>query len=141
MEQLRFVEQFERGIYMVLLALLTVLIGLAVLTLAGSMFLNILSPPVLFLTGDELLDILGSFLLVLLALEFFESIKVYLRENVIPYELVVVIAITAIARKLIVLDLDTASDLHLIGLGVVVIALAGAYYLLKRGGIAGRGTT
>jgi uncharacterized membrane protein (DUF373 family) len=138
---LRYVEQFERGIYMVLLALLTVLIGLAVLTLAGAMFLNILSPPVLLLTGDELLEILGSFLLVLLALEFFESIKVYLRENVIPYELVVVIAITAIARKLIVLDLETASDLHLIGLGVVVIALAGAYYLLKRGGIAGRGTT
>ena len=51
------------------------------------------------------------------------------------------IAITAIARKLIVLDLETTSDWHLIGLGVVVIALAGAYYLLKRGGIAGRDTT
>jgi uncharacterized membrane protein (DUF373 family) len=118
-----------------------VLIALAVITLAGAMVLNILSPPVLLLTGNELLELLGAFLLVLLALEFFESIKVYLRENVIPYELVVVIAITAIARKLIVLDLETTSDWHLIGLGVVVIALAGAYYLLKRGGIAGRDTT
>jgi uncharacterized membrane protein (DUF373 family) len=139
MLQMRFVERFERGVYMVLLALLIVLIALAVITLVGEMALSILTPPVIFLTGDELLSLLGAFLLVLIALEFFESIKVYLRENVIPYELVVVIAITAIARKIIVLDLDTAGDLHLIGLGVVVIALAGAFYLLKQGGIAGRG--
>lgn len=139
MVQIKFVEQFERGVYTILLLLLLVLIALAVITLAGEMALSILTPPILFLTGDELLNLLGAFLLVLIALEFFESIKVYLRENVIPYELVVVIAITAIARKIIVLDLDTAGDLHLIGLGVVVIALAGAYYLLKQGGIAGRG--
>lgn len=132
------VEQFERGVYMVLLALLVVLIALAVLALVGAMAANILSSPILLLTGDELLDLLGAFLLVLLALEFFESVKVYLRKNTIPYELVVVIAITAIARKVIVLDLETASDIHLIGLGVVVLALAGAYYLLKRGGIAGQ---
>jgi uncharacterized membrane protein (DUF373 family) len=141
MELMRFAGLFERGVYAILLALLLVLIALAVITLAGAMVLNILSPPVFLLTGNELLELLGAFLLVLLALEFFESIKVYLRENVIPYELVVVIAITAIARKLIVLDLETTSDWHLIGLGVVVIALAGAYYLLKRGGIAGRDTT
>lgn len=139
MRQMRYVELFERGVYTVLLALLLVLIALAVITLVGVMAVSILSPPVLLLTGDELLELLGAFLLVLLALEFFESIKVYLRENVIPYELVVVIAITAISRKLILLDLETASDLHLIGLGVVVIALAGSYYLLKRGGIASHG--
>ena len=113
----------------------------AVLTLVATTAVDLISPPFLLLSGDEILALFGSFLLVLITLEFFESIKVYLRENTIPYELVVVIAITAIARKVIVLDLETASDLHLIGLGVVVIALAGAYYLLKRGGIAGRATT
>jgi len=138
---LQYVERFERSVYTVLLGLLLVLITFAVLTLIVGMVADLLSPPLLLLTGDEILALFGSFLLVLITLEFFESIKVYLRENMIPYELVVVIAITAIARKVIVLDLETASDFHLIGLGVVVIALAGAYYLLKRGGIAGRGTT
>ncbi|MEN6518890.1 MAG: phosphate-starvation-inducible PsiE family protein [Methanospirillum sp.] len=135
------IERFERGVYTVLLLLLFVLITFAVITLVAAMAADILSPPMFFLTGDEILNLFGTFLLVLITLEFFESIKVYLRENTIPYELVVVIAITAIARKVIVLDLESASDLHLIGLGVVVIALAGAYYLLKRGGIAGRDTT
>lgn len=135
------VDRFERGVYTVLLVLLSLMIVFAVLTLIAATAVDLLSPPFFLLTGDEILALFGSFLLVLITLEFFESIKVYLRENTIPYELVVVIAITAIARKVIVLDLETASDLHLIGLGVVVIALAGAYYLLKRGGIAGRATT
>lgn len=138
---LQYVNRFERGVYMVLLVLLLLLIAAAVLTLVAAMVTDFLSPPILLLTGDEILNLFGTFLLVLITLEFFESIKVYLRENTIPYELVVVIAITAIARKVIVLDLESASDLHLIGLGVVVIALAAAYYLLKRGGIAGRETT
>lgn len=138
---LQHVERFERGIYTILLVLLFVIISLAVITLVATIAAFIVTPPVLLLTGEELLELFGAFLLVLLSLEFFESIKIYLRETKIPYELVVVIAITAIARKVIVLDFDTASDLHLIGLGVVVLALAAAYYLLKRGGITGRGAT
>ena len=138
---LQYVDRFERVVYMILLIMLCLLISFAVLTLVATMVADLLSAPALLLTGDEILSAFGGFLLVLLSLEFFESIKVYLRENVIPYELVVVIAITAIARKVIVLDLETASDVHLVGLGVVVISLAGAYYLLKRGGIAGRATT
>ena len=137
---LQFVERFERGVYTILLVLLSVIITLAVITLVASIAAFIVTPPVLLLTGEELLELFGAFLLVLLSLEFFESIKIYLRETKIPYELVVVIAITAIARKVIVLDFESASDLHLIGLGVVVLALAAAYYLLKRGGITGRGT-
>ncbi len=138
---LQHVERFERGVYTILLVLLFVIISLAVITLIAAIAEFIITPPILLLTGDELLELFGAFLLVLLSLEFFESIKIYLRETKIPYELVVVIAITAIARKVIVLDLDTASDLHLIGLGVVVLALAAAYFLLKRGGITDRGTT
>src|SRR5690606_40767513 len=115
MEQSRAIDLFHRAIYSVLLLRLVVLSALAVITLVGAMIANIFSPPVFLLTGDELLDLLGAFLLVLLALEFFESIKVFLRENTVPYELVVVIAITAVARKIILLDLEMASDLHLIG--------------------------
>lgn len=138
---LQFVERFERGIYTILLVLLSVIITLAVITLVASIAAFIVSPPILLLTGEELLELFGAFLLVLLSLEFFESIKIYLRETKIPYELVVVIAITALARKVIVLDFESASDLHLIGLGVVVLALAAAYYLLKRGGVTSRDTT
>lgn len=125
-------NRFERGVYTIILVLLIVLIALSVTSLVYAMVATILSPPILLLTSTELLDIFGVFMLVLLALEFFESIKIFLRDNVIKFELVIVIAITAISRKIILIDYNATSDLHLIGLGVLVFALAAGYYLLRR---------
>ena len=79
-------------------------------------------------------------MLVLLALEFFESIKIFLRDNMIKFELVIVIAITAISRKIILLDYNAVDGLHLIGLGVLVLSLAAGYYLLRRANIGDGGT-
>jgi uncharacterized membrane protein (DUF373 family) len=125
-------NRFERGVYTIILVLLIVLIALSVISLVYAMVVTILSPPILLLTSTELLDIFGVFMLVLLALEFFESIKIFLRDNVIKFELVIVIAITAISRKIILIDYNATSDLHLIGLGVLVFSLAAGYYLLRR---------
>jgi uncharacterized membrane protein (DUF373 family) len=125
-------NRFERGVYLIILVLLLVVITLSVLSLVYALILVIISPPVFLLTGTELLEIFGVFMLVLLALEFFESIKIFIRDNVIRFELVIVIAITAISRKIILLDYDTTGDLHLIGLGVLVISLAAGYYLVRR---------
>ena len=129
---LQIFNRFERGVYTIILVLLLVVISLSVVSLVYAMILVVLSPPIFLLTGAELLEIFGVFMLVLLALEFFESIKIFLRDNVIKFELVIVIAITAISRKVILLDYDATSDLHLIGLGVLVFSLAAGYYLLRR---------
>jgi uncharacterized membrane protein (DUF373 family) len=128
-------NRFERWVYTIILALLIVLIVLSVTSLVYAMVATIISPPILLLTSTELLDIFGVFMLVLLALEFFESIKIFLRDNVIKFELVIVIAITAISRKIILIDYNATSDLHLIGLGVLVFSLAAGYYLVRRANI------
>jgi uncharacterized membrane protein (DUF373 family) len=128
--------RFERAVYTVILVLLLVVIALSVVSLVYAMVVVIASPPILVLNSSELLEIFGVFMLVLLALEFFESIRVFLRDNVIKFELVVVIAITAISRKIILIDYDTVGDLHLIGLGVLLFSLAAGYYLLRRANAA-----
>lgn len=133
-------NRFERGVYSIILVLLIAVIALSMISLVYAMVVTILSPPVLLLTSTELLDIFGVFMLVLLALEFFESIRVFLRDNVIKFELVIVIAITAISRKIILIDYNTTSDLHLIGLGVLVFSLAAGYYLLRRANTGAGGT-
>ena len=125
-------NRFERGVYTIILVLLLVVITLSMLSLVYALILVVISPPVFLLTGTELLEIFGVFMLVLLALEFFESIKIFIRDNVIRFELVIVIAITAISRKIILLDYDTTGDLHLIGLGVLVFSLAAGYFLVRR---------
>ncbi len=83
--------------------------------------------------GDGLIRILGDLLTVLIALEVLQNVTSYLRKHVIQIELVLVTALTAVARKVIVLPAGSENKPQLlIGLGVASIALAGSYWLIKR---------
>ena len=75
-----------------------------------------------------------SFLLVLIAVELLDTMKAYIEENVIHVEIVVLLAIIAIARKVILLDPAETDGVELIGIGIIIIGLAGAYYLLRKAG-------
>ncbi len=129
------VNRFERAVYTILLLLLLVVIGFSLVSLVVVTVERLISPPVYLLENHEIIDLFGMFLLVLIGIEFLESIKAYLKENVIHYELIIAIAITAIARKVILVELDTPGDFEVIGLGIVVLSLSAGYYLLRRGGI------
>ena len=62
-----------------------------------------------------------------------QNVTSYLRKHVIQIELVLVTALTAVARKVIVLPSGSENKPQLlIGLGVASIALAGSYWLVKR---------
>ena len=67
-----------------------------------------------------------------------DTIKAYFSENTIHVEIVVLLAIIAIARKVILLDPTSVSGtdfgLELTGIGAVVLGLAGGYYLIKKAG-------
>ncbi len=83
--------------------------------------------------GDGLIRILGDLLTVLIALEVLQNVTSYLRKHVIQIELVLVTALTAVARKVIVLPAGSENKPQLlIGLGTASIALAGSYWLIKR---------
>jgi len=56
------------------------------------------------LENHELLSFFGFFLLVLIGIEFLDTIKAYLRDSVIYVEIVILVAIIAISRKVILLD-------------------------------------
>ena len=57
----------------------------------------------------------------------------YLRDQVVQIELVLLTAMTAVARKVIVLPPGTESKPQLMaGFGLIVLGLAAAYWLVKR---------
>ena len=83
--------------------------------------------------GDDLIKILGDLLTVLIALEVLQNITSYLRRHVVQIELVLVTALTAVARKVIVLPSGAENKPQLLfGLGIAVVSLAAAYWLVKR---------
>lgn len=78
------------------------------------------------------MDIFGLFLLVLLGIELLETLKAYLVEDIVHVEVVMIVAIIAIARKVIILDLQEYEGMKLIGLATILITLSFGYKLLKQ---------
>jgi len=89
-------------------------------------------PPYFLLNVEDILHTFGAFMVVLIAVEIFINIRLYLGSHVIPVELVIATALMAVARKIIVLDLKIVSSEHIVGLALVTISLGVTYFLLKR---------
>jgi len=89
-------------------------------------------PPYLLLSINDLLETFGAFLAVLIAIEIFINIRLYLGTNIVPVKLVVATALMAISRKVIILDLDKLTPDYLLGIGAVVLGLGISYWLITR---------
>jgi hypothetical protein len=76
-------------------------------------------------------------LLVLIGIELLDTIKVYFKKHDIHVEVVMLVALIAIARKIILLDFDKYSGIEVLGIASIVIALALGYYLIKKAGGCG----
>ena len=121
---------FEKGITFVLIIMMSVVLLLSTVDLAVTLFNDIVSPPII-LDINELLDIFGLFMIVLIGIELLETIKAYLDEHIVHTEIVLEVAMIAIARKVIILDIKKEESLTLFGIAAIILALAVSYYLLK----------
>ncbi|YAF97965.1 MAG: phosphate-starvation-inducible PsiE family protein [Nodularia sp. CChRGM 3473] len=81
--------------------------------------------------NTTLFTIFGLFLNILIALEILENITAYLRKHVFQVELVIVTSLIAIARKIIILDLEKVTGFDIIGLGFAVLALSISYLIIR----------
>jgi len=129
---LPFLKKFERFIVTCLVVMMVVVILLATLELGWLIAKDVVTPPVLLLEIEELLDIFGLFLLVLIGIELVGTLKTYLTENEIHVEVVFMVALIAIGRKVIILDVKELSSLTLIGIAAIIISLSVGYYFFKR---------
>ena len=89
-------------------------------------------PPVFLLDVSDIFQIFGAFMVVLIAIEIFINIRLYLGSNTLPIKLVIGTALMAIARKVIVLDLANTTSIYVFAIAAVVLALGIAYWLVGR---------
>ena len=131
------IKQFQKIIVMVLVALMAVVLLLSAIELAWIIVKDIITPPVLLLEIDELLEIFGLFMLVLIGIELLDTIaKTYMGESTDHAQIVMAVAIIAIARKVIILDVKDLSGLALVGIAAIILALSIGYYLIRRKDVA-----
>lgn len=96
------------------------------------LYMKLSTPPYFLLDVEDILQTFGAFMVVLIAVEIFINIRLYLGSNIIPVELVVATALMAVARKIIVLDLKLVSAEQIGALALVTISLGVTYFLLKK---------
>lgn len=134
-------NQFEKGVYYILIVLLAGVIFFAVLELIWLLVEGLILDITYRLDNHEILNVFGFFLLILIGIELLDTIKAYITKHEIHVEVIVLLAIIAVARKIILLDplsaevMSGTTELPLIGLGVIVIALSAGYYLIKKAGV------
>jgi uncharacterized membrane protein (DUF373 family) len=124
-------KKFEKVITISLAAMMAIVVLLSTVELGWLIITDIITPPFFLLDIAELLDIFGLFLLVLIGVELLETIKAYIKDNVVHYEVVMTVAMIAIARKVIILDVKELHSLTLVGIAAIILALAVASRLFK----------
>lgn len=115
-----------------LAVLMTVVIVLGVIDVAYVMHQKAMTPPRFVLTIPEILATFGAFMAVLIAIEIFVNIVLYLRDDVIHVKIVMATALMAVARKVIILDYDTVSPQYIYATAAAVLALSVGYALVFR---------
>lgn len=114
----------------VLAVLMTLVILWGVIDVGLDLYKEITTPPYGLLSINNILSLFGSFLAVLIAIEIFQNITIYLKEEVIHVQIVVATALMAISRKIIVLDFKTVEPEYVWASAAVIIALGVSYWLI-----------
>ena len=131
---IRFLHQVIRLSLKILLILMVLVILWGVADVLYVMYSRLTEPPLYLLDVTDIFQILGAFMVVLIAIEVFVNIRLYLGTEELPVQLVIATALMAIARKVIILDLEEIDVGYVYAIAAVVLALGLTYWLLANRG-------
>ena len=128
----RALKFFEKVVVLALITMMALVILLSTIELGWIIVKDIVTQPYVLPGITELLDVFGFFLLILIGIELLETIRAYLVEHVIHVEVVLEVALIAVARKVIILDVKEYPSLTIVAIGVLILALSVAFFLERR---------
>ncbi len=131
---LEILHESKKWMVLAVLVLMALLVAASIIELALVVFREITDPTkgILFLEIEEFLRIFGFVFMVLIGFELLESITIYFKENVIHAEVVILIAVIAVSRKMILLDMEKYEAESLMALSLIMLSLGASYYFIKR---------
>ena len=125
-------KKFENYILDALIFMLAFVILISTIELGWIIIKDLIRPPKYFLEIADLKEIFGFFLMVLIGIELLETMKAYVLEKVVHVEIILEVALIAIARKVIILDFEKYDGLTIVGTASLIAAAAIAFYVVKR---------
>jgi uncharacterized membrane protein (DUF373 family) len=130
----KLIKKFERYIIIGLLVMMILVVFIGTVELAIMLVERMLSPfpKWILLNISEMLEIFGFIMMILIGIELIETIKIYLVDESIHVEVICLVAIVAIARKVIILDVDKLPPVTLLGIAAIILALSVGYFFIKK---------
>ena len=128
----KLITSVQKFTVMALAGMLVVVMLLSTIHLGALIVEEVWAPPRFLIRVQGLLEIFGYFLLVLIGVELLETLKAYLRKDVIHVRVVLEVALIAMARKVIIEEPNTVSSMTLLGIAALILALAVAFYFERQ---------
>ena len=127
-------QRFEHIVVLILTALIAIIVVVAVWNLTLKIVFGLILPGNLDPSDYAIFQaVFGMIFTVIIALEFKKSLLVIAerRENVVQIRSVVMIALLAICRKVIILDVKETDALQIFALAAAILALGVVYWLIR----------
>jgi len=122
----------QKFLVLVLALMLVVVVVLSTLHLAVLIGHEVWEPPRFLIPVQGLLDIFGYFLLVLIGVELLETLKAYLKKDVLHVRVVLEVALIAMARKVIIEEPNATPGLTLFAVAALILALGVGLHFERR---------
>lgn len=129
---LSIIHLVERLVSKILSIALLIVIAVAIYDLIYLLIKDIVTGDPAGFYNKSIIELFGLFLNILIALELLENITAYLKKNIIHVELVIVTALIAVSRKIIIFDFAKQDSTDMIAIAMGILALSISYWLIKR---------
>ena len=130
----KILKYVETALIIGILAVICVILILAFIDIVYEIKQKVIMPPRFIIDADGLMDLFSLLLVILIGLELLETVKAYLKDDIVHVEFIILVAIIAIARKVIVWDFNKFQVEELLSLAAMIVGLGITYFLVKMAG-------
>jgi len=130
--------KFEKGIKVVnnfvlkyLVVILTICIVLGAVHLTYIIIKDLMEPPYAVIEVPALLEIFSLALIILVGYELIKSFSIIISSEKIPVTPILQIGLTAVANKIITLDIKHIDAVYLYGIAALALALSASLFLVN----------
>lgn len=127
----KYINLFQKVIIIAIILMMAVVIFSSTMEIGWIVFKEMLTPPFFLLGVEQVLDIFALFFLVIIGIELLETVKMIIIESSMNVDVIILVGVTAVVRKVMIIDLKETNPLFLVGMGVLIVALAATYYLVS----------
>jgi uncharacterized membrane protein (DUF373 family) len=127
----RVLRRFEHTIVFIMTGLLMIIVTVSTAEFGWLLLRDLESIRGRLLDVEQMFELFGYSLLILIGVELISTLNVYLRRGGVHVEVVLEVALIAMAQKVIVLDTARAGGLSLLGLAALILTLAGAFCMMR----------